>query len=102
MLYSSQSSSFGLRLSSQVCLRSLTALIAYFVTQSEPKILCLVIPKEFFFLIEIKQDSTVMKVWGDMIYSSNGQSFMDFKVEVVKHHAKARTLSERYLPEVLT
>ena len=43
-----------------------------------------------------------MKVWGDMIYSSNGQSYMDFKVEVVKHHAKARALSERYLPVVVT
>ena len=43
-----------------------------------------------------------MKVWGDMIYSSNGHSYMDFKVEVVKHYAKARALSERYLPEVLT
>ena len=43
-----------------------------------------------------------MKVWGDMIYSSNGHSYMDFKVEVVKHYAKARALSERYLPEVLS
>ena len=77
-------------------------LIAYFVIQSEPKILCLVISKESFFLIEVKQDSAVMKVWGDMIYSSNGQSYMEFKVEVFKHHVKARALSERYLPEVPT
>lgn len=37
-----------------------------------------------------------MKVWGDMVNPTLGQSYMDFKIEVVKHHSKARSISERY------
>ena len=37
-----------------------------------------------------------MKVWGDMVNPTLGQSYMDFKVEVYKHYSKARSITERY------
>ena len=38
-----------------------------------------------------------MKVWGSMINPSIGQNYMDFTIDVVMQHSKARSIFERYL-----